>query len=210
MIVANTVNATPMTRPLRGCPYRNPTQVNNNIVRMGRAFNRMNFIFGILLKFGLNVNSYFVRFCQESKYRTRFTGLKDVKNTCWHLEWFSYVVDMKCNCGSGLESTWKNDARGIPLARVCPQCRDEKLSKFRLDVLTDPEYDHDEPIDPEWNMNNFCGCDFAVREFREDKYGQCHRWHCKRCGRTSNWHTEPWKADIGFNQECSDKRMLRK
>jgi hypothetical protein len=30
--------------------------------------------------------------------------------------------------GSGLSSHWENDARGIPLARVCEKCRDEKLS----------------------------------------------------------------------------------
>lgn len=52
-----------------------------------------------------------------------------------------------CPCGSGKGSWWKYDARGIPLARVCPDCIDEKLSKFRADVLTDPHYPHDEPID---------------------------------------------------------------
>lgn len=52
-----------------------------------------------------------------------------------------------CPCGSGELSSWEYDARGIPLARVCPKCRDEKLKKFRPDVLTDSNYWHDEPID---------------------------------------------------------------
>lgn len=40
----------------------------------------------------------------------------------------------------------KNDARGIPLTEVCANCRDAKLSKYRPEVLTDPQYAHDEPI----------------------------------------------------------------
>lgn len=52
-----------------------------------------------------------------------------------------------CPCGSELESWWENDARGIPLARVCEICRTDKLSRFRPDVLTDPNYWHDEPIE---------------------------------------------------------------
>lgn len=54
-----------------------------------------------------------------------------------------------CPCGSGKPSWWENDARGIPLARVCDACRDEKLRQFRPEVLTDPDYECDEPIDPE-------------------------------------------------------------
>ena len=52
-----------------------------------------------------------------------------------------------CPCGSGELSWWEYDARGIPLTRVCEQCQEEKLSKYRPDVLTDPDYWHDEPID---------------------------------------------------------------
>jgi hypothetical protein len=54
-----------------------------------------------------------------------------------------------CPCGSGRPSWWENDARGIPLARVCEKCKDEKLSKFRPEVLTDPNYETDEPVEPE-------------------------------------------------------------
>jgi hypothetical protein len=52
-----------------------------------------------------------------------------------------------CSCGSGLESRWALDARGIPLRRVCERCEKEKLSGYRADVLTDPNYWHDEPIE---------------------------------------------------------------
>jgi len=46
-----------------------------------------------------------------------------------------------CPCGSGKPSHWEFDARGIPTARVCPDCREKKLSKFRPEVLTNPNYD---------------------------------------------------------------------
>lgn len=52
-----------------------------------------------------------------------------------------------CNCGSGNESWWEYDARGIPLARVCESCKQEKLSKYRKDVLDNPNYEADEPIE---------------------------------------------------------------
>jgi hypothetical protein len=54
-----------------------------------------------------------------------------------------------CNCGSGLPSDWAHDARGIPLARVCSKCRKDKLKGFRQDVLDDPNYETDEPIEPD-------------------------------------------------------------
>ena len=52
-----------------------------------------------------------------------------------------------CPCGSGLPSWWENDARGIPLARVFDACIDEKLAVYRPEVLADPTYWTDEPID---------------------------------------------------------------
>lgn len=54
-----------------------------------------------------------------------------------------------CPCGSGKPSTWELDARGIPLARVCRVCRKRVLAKFRPEVLTDHNYEADEPIDPD-------------------------------------------------------------
>jgi hypothetical protein len=39
------------------------------------------------------------------------------------------------------------DARGIFLAYVCPACVAERMAGYRADVMTDPDYWHDEPID---------------------------------------------------------------
>jgi hypothetical protein len=46
-------------------------------------------------------------------------------------------------------SWWELDARGIPLARVCDGCIKEKLKGYRPEVLTDSNYEADEPIEPE-------------------------------------------------------------
>jgi len=43
---------------------------------------------------------------------------------------------------------WEHDARGIPLGKVCDKCVDEVLSRYRPDVLTDPNYWSSEPIEP--------------------------------------------------------------
>ncbi|MHC2399166.1 hypothetical protein ACVMGC_003710 [Bradyrhizobium barranii subsp. barranii] len=52
-----------------------------------------------------------------------------------------------CYCGSGKESRWENDARGIPLCRVCDKCRKEKLGRYRPEVLSDPDYETEEPVE---------------------------------------------------------------
>jgi len=45
-------------------------------------------------------------------------------------------------------SWWENDAQGIPLARVCDRCRDQKLGGFRPEILTGyTQADVDEPIE---------------------------------------------------------------
>lgn len=54
-----------------------------------------------------------------------------------------------CSCGSGLESHWQHDARGIELCRTCEKCHDEQMKRYRPDVLTDPNYWTDEPVEPE-------------------------------------------------------------
>jgi len=54
-----------------------------------------------------------------------------------------------CNCGSGQASWWENDARGIPLARVCGECADKVLSKYRPEVLSNSNYECDEFIEAE-------------------------------------------------------------
>ena len=42
-------------------------------------------------------------------------------------------------CVGGQWSTkpgyWVNDAQGIPLAKVCEDCRKEKLSRYRPEIL---------------------------------------------------------------------------
>lgn len=40
-----------------------------------------------------------------------------------------------CPCGSGKSSWWEKDGIGIPLCRVCDDCRKSKLSKFRPEIL---------------------------------------------------------------------------
>lgn len=52
-----------------------------------------------------------------------------------------------CPCGSGKSSWWEHDARGIPLARVCDSCRKATLSRYRPEVLSNPNYETDEPIE---------------------------------------------------------------
>lgn len=54
-----------------------------------------------------------------------------------------------CGCGSGLESEWEYDARGIELCRCCDRCKEVKLAGFRPDVLDNPNYEADEPIEEE-------------------------------------------------------------
>lgn len=57
---------------------------------------------------------------------------------------------MKDPCGpheKGDGSWWENDARGIPLKRVCAKCKRAKLAGFRPEVLTDANYYADEPIE---------------------------------------------------------------
>lgn len=39
------------------------------------------------------------------------------------------------------------DARGIFLTYTCPKCHDAKMATYRRDVLHDPDYWHDEPIE---------------------------------------------------------------
>lgn len=47
-------------------------------------------------------------------------------------------------------SWWAHDAQGIPLCRVCDRCRDEKMSRYRPEIIAGyDQHDLDEPIDPE-------------------------------------------------------------
>lgn len=52
-----------------------------------------------------------------------------------------------CSCGSGEVPSRHYDARGIFLTFACDTCESEKLGRYRADVLTDCNYQTDEPID---------------------------------------------------------------
>ena len=52
-----------------------------------------------------------------------------------------------CQCCSNLPAIIEYDARGIELGFMCEECREKKRSKFRPEVLNDPNYWTDEPID---------------------------------------------------------------
>lgn len=54
-----------------------------------------------------------------------------------------------CPCGSGEYREELHDARGIFCCFYCSKCEEEKKARYRPDVLTDPDYWHDEPIDEE-------------------------------------------------------------
>lgn len=58
-------------------------------------------------------------------------------------------IQKPCPCGSGLMSDWQYDARGIELCRTCPKCHSSKMRRYRREVLTDPNYVANEPIEAE-------------------------------------------------------------
>ena len=56
-----------------------------------------------------------------------------------------------CKQDPEVDYSWEEyDARGIYLCRVCEKCKNAKLSMFRQDVLTNSNYEADEPIEPDW------------------------------------------------------------
>jgi hypothetical protein len=52
-----------------------------------------------------------------------------------------------CLCGSSKPKSAQYDARGIFLTYTCEDCHDRKMAGYRPDVLTDPAYWTDEPIE---------------------------------------------------------------
>jgi len=47
-------------------------------------------------------------------------------------------------------SWWETDAQGIPLCRVCGNCREQKLAKYRPEILSGySQEDVNEPIEPD-------------------------------------------------------------
>lgn len=58
---------------------------------------------------------------------------------------------MKCATVHTRENSWwEHDARGIPLGRVCDDCEEAFLAKYRPEVLTDSNYDADEAIEGDY------------------------------------------------------------
>ena len=57
------------------------------------------------------------------------------------------MAERECSCGSGLTRSAVHDARGIFLTFVCNKCEQQKLRTYRPEVLTNPNYEADEPID---------------------------------------------------------------
>jgi hypothetical protein len=55
----------------------------------------------------------------------------------------------ECSCGSGEYQEAEYDARGIFLTYACSKCRKERLRRYRPEVLSNPNYETDEPIEPD-------------------------------------------------------------
>ena len=53
----------------------------------------------------------------------------------------------KCSCGSNNYPFWIYDARGIALVKACESCEEEKLKRYRPEVLTDWNYECCEEIE---------------------------------------------------------------
>lgn len=89
------------------------------------------------------------------KYRTARAAERAARDGCSNCGGVDIDLDVDtkptvfrpCSCGSGLESEEVLDARGIYIARVCDKCREAKLKGYRPEVLTDPNYEADEPIE---------------------------------------------------------------
>jgi len=48
-------------------------------------------------------------------------------------------------------SWWEYDAQRIALCRVCDVCREQKLARYRPEILSGyDQSDVDEPIEPDW------------------------------------------------------------
>jgi Zn-finger protein len=53
-----------------------------------------------------------------------------------------------CPCGSGEESQWQYDAKGIPLCRTCDICHKKQMSRYRPEILNGyTQEDVDEQIE---------------------------------------------------------------
>ena len=55
----------------------------------------------------------------------------------------------KCSCGSGQMAEEDFDARGISIGFSCPKCKQKNRAKYRQEIFNNPNYEADEPIEPE-------------------------------------------------------------
>lgn len=54
--------------------------------------------------------------------------------------------------GSGLSRFALNDAAGIFCTFVCDECEREAMAEFRIEIFQDPNYETDEPKEPEESL----------------------------------------------------------
>jgi len=59
-------------------------------------------------------------------------------------------MDLRNCMHEGEDSWWEYDARGIPLCKVCDLCEETKLSMYRPEVLSNPNYHADEQIEEDY------------------------------------------------------------
>ena len=55
----------------------------------------------------------------------------------------------ECPCGSGEYPEDLYDARGIYCCSVCTKCKSKRRREFWAEIFTNPQYECDEPIEPE-------------------------------------------------------------
>jgi len=78
----------------------------------------------------------------------------DTEIPYWDVEVLTGVADAikerdVCSCGSGERKNELVDARGIFCCYYCSVCEKEKRAQYRTEVRDDPDYQCDEPIEPE-------------------------------------------------------------
>jgi len=57
--------------------------------------------------------------------------------------------EQTCSCGSGNGSYPVYDARGIYCGRACEECEERLRGKYREEIFENPNYEVEEPIEPE-------------------------------------------------------------
>lgn len=62
------------------------------------------------------------------------------------LEIYCVIKEETFECDPSSYSS-QHDARGLYLTKTCKRCHKAKLNKYRPEVLTNPNYQADEPID---------------------------------------------------------------